>query len=108
MSKTPKRPSPAPRDVHEAIREASAALRSAPRFGVSDAGEYPEVSALMSRCREEVEASIPKSVLFEGRRYWLTVRLSMQVDVYGEPGDAVPLISGAIFSTERHGHKPGH
>lgn len=108
MSKASKRPSRASRDIHEAIRAQAEALRTSPRFGFRDAEDVPEVAALMACCRREVEAGVPKSVLFEGRRYWLTVRLAIQFDVYASPGDGEPLITGATFSTENFGHMPGH
>ncbi len=108
MGKGSKRPGRVSRDVHEAIRAHAEVLRTSPRFGARNAEDMPEVAALMTRCRQEVETSIPKSTVFEGRRYWLTVRLALQFDVYASPGDGEPLIRGATFSAEDFGHMPGH
>jgi hypothetical protein len=109
MSKPSKRPGRAARDVHAAIREAAELFRNAPSFMVSNAEDHPEVAALMTACSEAVEAGIPKSVVFEGRTYWLTVALTaIRLDVYASPAESRPLFSGASASTRGHGHKPGH
>lgn len=96
------------RDVHAAIREQAETLRTAPRPGVRDADEMPEVAALLAASRRAVESSIPSAVLFEGRRYFLRVRLAMQLEVFDVPGAAAPLVRGATVSTENFGHVPGH
>ena len=108
MSKPSMRPGRKARNVHERIREAAEGFRRAPAPAVTDADEYPEVAALMTACRQAVEASIPKRVVFEGRTYWLSAALNLILDVYAAPGDARPLFSGATFSNEDHGHRPGH
>ena len=108
MSKPSMRPGRAAREIHERIRQAAETMRQAPTFQVRDADEYPEVAALMTECREAVESSIPKSVVFEGRTYWLSVRMNLVLEIYGAPGEAKPLVSGASFSTVGFGHRPGH
>jgi hypothetical protein len=108
MGKQSKRPARAAREIHERIREAAEAMRRSPTFQMRDADEYPEVAALMTACREAVEASVPKSVVFEGRTYWLSVSLNLMLDIFGAPGEARPLIRGATFSTDDFGHRPAH
>lgn len=103
-----RKPAGAPRDVHAAIREAAASLKASTRTGFRNADEFPEVSALLHAGRDAVAATVPRSLEFEGRTYWLRVRLAAQVDIFDAPGDAVPLVSGVSFSTTDHGHAPGH
>ncbi len=108
MSKPSKRPARESRDVHAAIREAAAQLKAAPVLGVRDADAFPEVSALLSACREAIEAGVPRFVLFRGRNYWLRASVACQLDLYDSPTATEPLLRGAAFSAAAHGHRPGH
>lgn len=108
MGKPSKREARASRDVHAAIRAHADRLKAAPVAGLRDAASIPEVDALLRACRTAVEAATPAAVVFEGRRYYLRVRMALQMDVFDMPGAAEPLICGATFSTEGFGHTPGH
>lgn len=108
MGKPSKRPARAAREIHERIREAAETLRNASTFGVRDAEEFPEIAELLTACKKILEAGIPRSVVFEGRTYWLSVRLAAMFDIYASPGETRPLIRGASFSFEEFGHRPGH
>ena len=108
MSKTSKRPGRAARDVHAAIQRQAAALKAAPVRGASDAELFPEGAALMEACRVAVGEAVPRSVLFAGRPYWVRVRLAYGVEVFDSPTATEPLIRGASYSAETHGHRPGH
>jgi hypothetical protein len=109
MSKQSKRPGRAARDVHAAIAEQAAELRSAGRFGVRDADELPETAALLDAARDAVAAGVPRFVRHAGRNYWLRVRLvGLEIDLFAAPGDAEPLVRGASMSLDPHGHRPGH
>lgn len=108
MGKASKRPGRASRDIHATVREHAERLKAAPQFGTRDADELPEVAALLVASREAVERSVPAAVVFEGRRYYLRVRLAMQLDVFDSPGAGEPLIRGAAMSSEGFGHEPGH
>ena len=108
MSKPSKRPAREAREVHAAIREAAAQLKAAPAPGFRDAGTFPEVSALLSACREAIAAGVPRFVLFRGRNYWLRAAVAVQVDIFDSPTAAEPPLRGAAFSAESHGHRPGH
>ena len=108
MGKQSKRPGRAAREVHEAIRADAEALKQSGRIRMRDASEFPELSALLYACRDAVTAGIPRFVHFKGRNYWLRVRLSTELDVFAEPGDAAPLVRGMNYSNDEHGHAPGH
>lgn len=108
MSKRSKRPAREARDVHAAILAAAQALKASGRVGIRDGSEFPEVEALLHAARDAIAAQMPQSFVFEGRRYWLRSRLGAQIDVFAAPGDADPLLMGAAFSTDDHGHRPGH
>jgi hypothetical protein len=108
MGKASRRAGRASRDIHAAIRDHAAALRAMPRAGFREADELPEVAALLAACRRAVEAAIPGSVVFEGRRYFIGCRLMVAFDVFDGPGAAEPLIRGASASLEVFGHRPGH
>jgi hypothetical protein len=108
MGKQSKRPGRATRDVHAAIRADAATLKSAATFGVRDADESPELAGLLTAIRKAVAAGVPRFVFFKSRNYWLRVQLTGRLDVFAQPGDAVPLVSGLSLSTEDHGHAPGH
>ena len=108
MGKPSKRAARAARDVHLVIREHAQRLKAAPFPGVSAAESVPEVAELLTACREAVEGAVPAAVVFKGRRYYLRVRLALQLDVFDAPGAGEPLIRGASFSTEGFGHAPGH
>lgn len=108
MGKTSKRPGRAARDVHEAIRLAALALKTSGRNGLRNAAEFPEVDALLRTCREAVAVGIPRFVQHKGRTYWLRVRIGATFEVFAAPGDAEPLVVGASFSSDEHGHRPGH
>lgn len=95
-------------NVHEVIQAQADKLRQAPAFGVRNADELPAVGALLQAGREAIEATVPASFVFCGRTYYVRARLAVQLDVYAGPGDAVPLVRGASFSTEGFGHAPGH
>lgn len=108
MGKQSKRPGRAARDVHATIRADAEALKAAPAFGARDAGEFPEIADLMTTCGLAVAAALPKSVVFEGRTYWLRVGLAMHLEIFAHPGDGEPLVSGMRFAGEEHGHAPWH
>lgn len=108
VAKLSKRPGRAARDVHAVIRAQAEALKRAARPGMRDADEMPEIAALLGAARAAVEGASPAAVIFEGRRYYLRVRMALQLDVFDSPGDADPLVRGASFSCEEFGHVPGH
>jgi hypothetical protein len=108
MSKPSKRPQREDRDIHAAIREAAATLAAAPRLGLRNAAEFPEVAELLAACRDAVAAGVPRFVLFRGRNYWLRARVAVDVDIFDSPTAPEPLLQGAAFSAEAHGHRPGH
>ncbi|MBN8508533.1 MAG: hypothetical protein J0L57_07975 [Burkholderiales bacterium] len=108
MGKQSKRPAREARDVHAAIRTAAETLKASGRSGFRDAAEFPEIAALLHAAREAVAAGVPRFVFHRGRNYWLRVRLAAAFDIFAAPGDAEPLLIGASFSTDEHGHKPGH
>lgn len=108
MGKRSRRPAREARDVHAAILAAGEALKSGGRVGIRSGDEFPEVSELLHAIRDAIAASVPRSVVFEGRRYWPRVCLAVQIDVFAAPGDAEPLLMGVSFSTDEHGHQPAH
>ena len=108
MGKQSKRPGRATRDVHAAIRAEAEKVKGAAVASARSADETPELAALLDACTEAVAAGVPRFVFFKGRNYWLRVRLAVQLDVFAQPSDAVPLVSGLSISTENHGHAPGH
>lgn len=108
MGKASRRAGRRARDIHEAIREQAARLKAAPEPGCRDADEVPEVAELLAACRQAVEAAVPSAVVFEGRRYYLAVRLVTAFDVFDAPGAAEPLVRGATLSFDVFGHRPGH
>lgn len=83
-------------------------LAAAPRLGVRDAAEFPEVLLLLNACRDAVAGGVPRSVPFRGRNYWLQVRLVVDLDIFDSPTAREPLLQAASFSAEAHGHRPGH
>jgi hypothetical protein len=108
VGKQSKRPGRAARDIHAVILAQAAELKASPGLRISDADDYPELAALLHCCRRQVEAGVPSAVSFEGHRYFLRVRLALQLDVFDSAGAAAPLISGATASAEDFGHVPGH
>lgn len=108
MGKRSRRPAREARDVHMAIRAAAESLKTSERCGFRDASELPEISDLLHAARDAVASGVPRSLVFHGRQYWLRVRLAAQFDIFAAPGDAEPLLIGASFSTDEHGHRPGH
>lgn len=106
--KTSKRPARVARDVHAAIRAAAEALKTSGHTGLRDAAEFPEINELLNACRDAVAAGVPRFVCHKGRTYWLRVRLAAGFDIFAAPADEKPLLVGASFSTDEHGHKPGH
>lgn len=108
MGKTSRRPGRAARDIHAAIRATADRLKGVAHVGVCDAADFPEVAELLHACREAVAAGVPRYVNFKGRPYWLRVRLVAGFDVFDTPTAAEPLLTGARFSAEEHGHRPGH
>lgn len=108
MSKRSKRPGRASRDVHEAIRTSAEALKAAERFGARDADDFPELADLLDAGRAAVASGVPRSLVHCGRTYWLRARLVVQLDIFAQPGDIEPLVRGVSFSTDDHGHRPGH
>lgn len=108
MGKRSKRPGRAARDVHAVIREQAERLKSAAQAGMRDPDDMPEVAALLAASRAAVESSVPSAVVFEGRRYFLRVRLALQLDVFDSPGAGEPLLQGATMSSEDFGYVPGH
>jgi hypothetical protein len=73
-----------------------------------DADELPEVAALLEASRLALGKAVPKSMDYEGRTYWLRVRMVAHIDVFGEPGSCIPLVQGMTFNTDVFGHVPGH
>lgn len=108
MGKQSKRPGRADRDVHEAIRADAQALKTSQHFGLRDSDEFPELAALLHAGREAVAAGVPRFVCHKGRNYWLRVRLAVQLEVFAQPGDAEPLVSGMSLSSDECGHVSGH
>ena len=108
MGKQSKRPGRAARDVHARIKTQADVLRSAPRFGVRDAQDAPELEALMFSARRKIEAAMPTTFEHEGRTYYLRTRLAIQFEIFDAPGAGQALMSGASFSSDEFGHAPGH
>jgi hypothetical protein len=108
MSKPSKRPARESRDVHAEIQAQAAALKRSTRNGLRDAAEFPEVAALLHAARGAVESGVPRFVQHKGRTYWLRVSLAATVEIFDAPTAAEPLLMGATFSTDAHGHRPGH
>lgn len=108
MSKKSKRPGRAARDIHAAIKAQCEGLRQTGRCGLRPADALPDVEALMWATRRRVEASLPSTVVFEGRTYWLRIRLSAQYDIFDSPAAAEPMLRGAVVSSDDFGHSPGH
>ena len=95
-------------DAHAAIRDEADKARRLPAGSFSNAKRWPALHPLLTAGRTAVEASIPTSFDHLGRRYFLRVRLAMQLEIFETPGAAVPLIHGASISPEGFGHAPGH
>jgi len=104
----PKPPGGKADDAHAAIRAEADKARSLPPFLASKARQWPALDALIAAGRGAVEGSIPASFDHKGRRYFLRVRLAMQLDFFENPGDAAPMLSGVTLSAEGFGHAPGH
>ena len=107
MGKQSKRPGRAARDVHARIKAQADELNGAPRFGVRDAAEVPEVAALMMSARRRIEGAMPSTFEHEGRTYYLRTRLAIQFEIFDAPGAGEPLMRGAVLPGE-FGHVPGH
>jgi len=107
MSSKPK-PAGDALDIHAAIRATAERLRERKAFGLRDANELPELAELIDAACAAVAGAVPKAFDFHGRPYYLRVRLALQLEVFAAPGDAEPLVCGASFSMEGHGHAPGH
>lgn len=108
MSKPSRRPGRAARDIHERIREQAATLRHDGAPGVRNAEDLPELAALIDAGRIAVGKGVPRSVVFEGRTYWLRVTFVAHLDIFGDPGAACPLARAVTFNHEEFGHAPGH
>lgn len=108
MGKRSKRPNRTAQDLHATIREAAERFNKAPVFGVRGADESPEVAELVAAARTAIEATMPTAFEFHGRRYFLRVRLGLQLDIFDTPGAALPLVRGTSFSFEWVGHAPAH
>lgn len=108
MGKRSKRPGGTAPDIHERIKATAGTLNAAPHFGMRDASELPDLQALMNAGCAAVASAMPKSFEFKGRTYWLRCRLAIQLDIFSEPGQGLPLVRGMSMSTEDQGHAPGH
>ena len=108
MGKPPNPPGGNAYDAHAAIRAEAEKARSLPPFLASKAGQWPALDSLIAAGRTTVEGSIPASFDHKGRRYFLRVRLAMQLDIFEGPGDAAPMVIGATLSAAGFGHGPGH
>ena len=108
MGKPSKRPGRESRDIHAAIRDEAAYVRSLPTGGESDAETWPALAELLTACRAQITGDVQRTIEFKGRRYYLTVRLAMSIDIFDSPGAAEPLFRGAVLSEESFGHAPGH
>lgn len=108
MSKASKRPGRAARDIHERIHAQAASLRRAGAFGMRSADDLPELGALLEAARAAVGKAVPRSIVFEGRTYWLRVCLAAQIDVFSEPGASAPLAQALSLNSDEFGHSPGH
>jgi hypothetical protein len=108
MSKPSKRPGRAARDIHERIQAQAASLRHNGPPGMRSADELPELGALLEAARVAVGKAAPRSIVFEGRTYWLRVCLAAQIEVFSEPGAARPLAHALSLNSDEFGHSPGH
>ena len=108
MSKRSKRPGREARDVHAIIRADAERLKRMPRAANHIPDDMPEVVALMTACREAVEATTPSIAKFAGRTYWLRVGMLLKLEIFDSPGAAEPLLHGTAFNATGFGHVPGH
>lgn len=97
-----------PHPIHQIIRREALRLRSLPPGGYSLPNQVPELAALLQAALTAVEGSTPAGFEFYGRRYFLRVRMAVQLEVFDEPAAAAPLVVGASLSEEGFGHVPGH
>ncbi len=108
MGKPSTRPGRKDRDIHEAIRTAALLLRCLPAGGVSDANAQPELAELMRAARAAIDASLPASFEFHGRRYYMRTRVLAQFDLFDSASSAAPLVSGIDADSREIGHVPRH
>lgn len=109
MGKRSKRSARVDRDIHAAIRSAAAQLAAVPMPGMSsDLSAYPDLEELLEAASMAVEAAVPTSFAFHGRRYFLRARVATQIEIFDGPGSVAPLVCGAVLSFADVGHVPGH
>lgn len=95
------------RHIHERIKQQAAAIQAQPLPRVADLDKHPDLQALLNAAMEAVEAVLPAGVEFEGRRYWLRVRVLADLALYDAPGNVLPMVR--VYSGGRWtGHTPGH
>jgi hypothetical protein len=98
----------AARDIHARIKEQAERLASAPRPGIRDPDELPEIKALLVAAHDAITRALPSAFQFAGRTYWLSSRLACELYVFDEPAAGRPLVSGLQVSHSLRGHKPAH
>jgi hypothetical protein len=94
-------------DVHERIRIEAAEVRALDTGDFSEIESRPAIAALLMAAMDRVEASIPAFIDYEGRRYWLRVRVLADIGVHASPGEALPMMR-ALSCGKWAGHRPGH
>jgi hypothetical protein len=94
-------------DVHERIRIEADEVRKLNSGDYSDIESRPALAALLAATMDRIEASIPAFIDYEGRRYWLRMRVLADIGVHASPGEALPIIQ-ALSCGKWAGHRPGH
>jgi len=94
-------------DVHERIRIEADEVRALNTGDYSDIESRPALAALLAAAMDRIEGSIPAFIDYEGRRYWLRVRVLADVGVHASPGEALPMIRALSYG-KWAGHRPGH
>lgn len=94
-------------DVHERIRLEAEAVRATP-LAPADTEHSPALLVLLEAAMLTIEAAVPASFEYEGKRYWLRCRMvAAALDIHDSPAAGSPLVS-VMTEGKWSGHKPGH
>jgi hypothetical protein len=108
MSKASKRPGRASRDVHERIKAEADSMRKDGPIEFTSAERFPELARLVESSRQQIGKAVPRTIVHEGRAYYVRVSLAAYVEVFPDPACALPMVRATVMNSEEFGHAPGH
>lgn len=96
-------------DLHARIQREAKAAREAKKTGFRAADQTPALAELMAAATDAIYKATPSQVMVQGRMYWVRCSIGLaHLELFDNPAQAQPLITGICGNMDHFGHAPHH